>query len=417
MRRTIVPATAAVAAVALLAACGGQGGPSGGGGKISDDKIVLGVLNDQSGIYADLSGPKAVEAVKMAVDDFKAKHADDAVTKNIEVVVADHQNKPEIANTKAQEMYDRQKADIILDVPTSSAALAVAGVAAQKKKMYINISAATTALTGDKCNKYTFHWAYDTYMLANGTGTTVTQSGGKNWYIVYPDYAFGQDMEKSFSTAIQAAGGKVVGKKSSEFPNTSGDFSSQLLQAPAAKPDVLGTMHAGGELVNLVKQYNQFQLKQKGIALSVGLMFITDIHSLGPDALAGTKFTDAWYWNFDEQNRQWADKFKEKTGSRPSFAHAANYSAAMNYLESVQAAGTDNADDVVKNLEGKDINDFFLRHGKVRAEDHRVIHDVYLAEVKPKSEVKEDYDYEKILTTIPADKAFRPVSESACTMG
>jgi branched-chain amino acid transport system substrate-binding protein len=417
MRRTIVPATAAVAAVALLAACGGQGGPSGGGGKISDDKIVLGVLNDQSGIYADLSGPKAVEAVKMAVDDFKAKHADDAVTKNIEVVVADHQNKPEIANTKAQEMYDRQKADIILDVPTSSAALAVAGVAAAKKKMYINISAATTALTGEKCNKYTFHWAYDTYMLANGTGTTVTESGGKNWYIVYPDYAFGQDMEKSFSAAIQAAGGKVVGKKSSEFPNTSGDFSSLLLQAPAAKPDVLGTMHAGGELVNLVKQYNQFQLKQKGIALSVGLMFITDIHSLGPDALAGTKFTDAWYWNFDEQNRQWADKFKERTGSRPSFAHAANYSAAMNYLESVQAAGTDNADDVVKNLEGKEINDFFLRHGKVRAEDHRVVHDVYLAEVKPKSEVKEDYDYEKILTTIPADKAFRPVSESDCTMG
>jgi branched-chain amino acid transport system substrate-binding protein len=417
MRRTIVPATAAVAAVALLAACGGQGGPSGGGGRISDDKIVLGVLNDQSGIYADLSGPKAVEAVKMAVDDFKAKHADDAVTKNIEVVVADHQNKPEIANTKAQEMYDRQQADIILDVPTSSAALAVAGVAAAKKKMYINISAATTALTGEKCNKYTFHWAYDTYMLANGTGTTVTQSGGKNWYIVYPDYAFGQDMEKSFSAAIQAAGGKVVGKKSSEFPNTSGDFSSQLLQAPAAKPDVLGTMHAGGELVNLVKQYNQFQLKQKGIALSVGLMFITDIHSLGPDALAGPKFTDAWYWNFDEQNRQWAAKFKERTGSRPSFAHAANYSAAMNYLETVQAAGTDNADDVVKNLEGKEINDFFLRHGKVRAEDHRVVHDVYLAEVKPKSEVKEDYDYEKILTTIPAGKAFRPVSESDCTMG
>lgn len=418
MRRNLIPAISALAVVSLLAACGGgAGGPSGGGGKISDGKIVLGVLNDQTGIYSELSGPNAVKAVQMAVDDFKAKHADDAVTKNIEVVVADHQNKPEIANTKAQEMYDRQKADIILDVPTSSAALAVAGVALAKKKLYINISGATTELTGDKCNKYTFHWAYDTYMLANGTGTTVTEAGAKKWYIVYPDYAFGQDMKKSFTAAIQAAGGQVVGEKASEFPNTSGDFSSQLLQAPAAKPDVLGTMHAGGELVNLVKQYNQFKLKDKGISLSVGLMFITDIHSLGPDALAGTKFTDAWYWNFDKQNRDWADRFKEKTGSRPSFAHAANYSAAMNYLEAVQAAGTDASDDVVKNLEGKEINDVFLRHGKVRAEDHSVIHDVYLAEVKPKSEVKEDYDYEKILTTIPADKAFKPLSENTCKMG
>ncbi len=417
MRRNLVPAISALAAGSLLVACGGAGGPSGGGGRISDGKIVLGVLNDQSGIYADLSGPKAVEAVKMAVEDFKAKHGDDAVTKNIEVVVADHQNKPEIANTKAQEMYDRQKADVILDVPTSSAALAVAGQALAKKKLFIDITAATTALTGDKCNKYTFHYAYDTYMLANGTGTTVTAAGKKKWYIVYPDYAFGQDMEKSFTKAIEASGGTVVGKKASEFPNTSGDFSSQLLQAPAAKPDVLGTMHAGGELVNLVKQYNQFKLKDKGIDLSVGLMFITDIHSLGPDALAGTKFTDAWYWNFDEQNKQWADRFKDKTGSRPSFAHAGNYSAAMTYLEAVQAAGTDASDDVVKNLEGKHVDDFFLRHGKIRAEDHRVIHDAYVAEVKPQSQVTEDYDYEKIIATIPADKAFKPLSDSTCTMG
>ena len=418
MRQNLIPAISTLAVVSLLAACGGgAGGPSGGGGKISDDKIVLGVINDQTGIYSALSGPNAVEAVKMAVEDFKAEYGDDAVSKNIEVVVADHQNKPEIANTKAQEMYDRQKADAIFDVPTSSAALAVAGQALAKKKLYFNITAATTALTGDKCNKYTFHYAYDTYMLANGTGTTVTEAGAKNWYIVYPDYAFGQDMEKSFTKAIETSGGKVVGKKSSEFPNTSGDFSSQLLQAPAAHPDVLGTMHAGGELVNLVKQYNQFKLKDKGVGLSVGLMFITDIHSLGPDALAGTRLTDAWYWNFDQQNRDWADKFKAKTGSRPSFAHAGNYSAAMNYLEAVQAAGTDESDAVVKDLEGKEINDFFLRNGKIRAEDHRVIHDVYLAEVKPKSDVKEDYDYEKIVTTIPADKAFKPVSESTCKMG
>src|SRR6266540_5069299 len=226
-RKTSLAAATLATGAMLLAGCGEGGGPGGGGGRISNDEIVLGVLNDQSGVYADLSGKNSVKAVKMAVEDFKAKHGNDAVTKNIEVITADHQNKPDIANTKAQEMYDRQKADVILDVPTSSAALAVAGQALAKKKLFIDITAATTALTGDKCNKYTFHYAYDTYMLANGTGTTVTQAGKKNWYIVYPDYAFGQDMEKSFSKAVEAGGGKVVGKKSSEFPNTSGDFSSQ----------------------------------------------------------------------------------------------------------------------------------------------------------------------------------------------
>jgi len=397
------------AAALLLAACG-QGGPSGGGGKISGDKIVLAVLNDQSGVYFDLSGKNSVEAVKMAVEDFKAQYGDKAVTKNIEVVTADHQNKPEIANSKAQELFDRQGADTILDVPTSSAALAVATVASQKKRLYLNIGAATTDLTGKACNKYTFHYAYDTYMLAKSTGTTVTSQGGKNWYIVYPDYAFGQDMQKNFTTAIEGAGGKVVAKDPTPFPND--NFSTFLLKAPNMnpKPDVLGTMQAGGDLVNLVKQYNEFGLKGKGIKLSVGLMFITDIHALGPDAFAGTTFTDAWYWNFDAKNRAWADKFKAKTNTRPTFAHAANYSAALQYLEAVQRAGTDNADAVVKELEGKDLNDIFLRNGKVRAADHRVLHDAYLAKVKAKGEVKQDWDYEKVLATIPADKAFGPVS-------
>ena len=414
----MIAAVAAVSAGALLlGACGGRGGPSAGGdAKVSDDKIVLAVLNDQSGVYADLSGENSVEAVKMAVDDFKAKHGDDAVSQNIEVVTADHQNKPDVANTKAQELYDRQQADIILDVPTSSAALAVANVAKAKKKLYINIGAATTELTGKQCNKYTFHYAYDTYMLANGTGTTVTTEGGKNWYIVYPDYAFGQDMEKSFSAAIEAAGGTVVTKDPTPFPND--NFSTFLLKAPGLnpKPDILGTMQAGGDLVNLVKQYNEFGLREQGITLSVGLMFITDIHSLGPDAFAGTQFTDAWYWNFDDQNRAFAEKFKERTDTVPTFAHAANYSAAMQYLEAIQRGGSDNADDVVKQLEGYEFDDVFARNGKIRAEDHRMIHDAYLAEVKPASEAKGEWDYENILSTIPADKAFRPVAESGCTL-
>ncbi|HEV7898085.1 MAG TPA: ABC transporter substrate-binding protein, partial [Planosporangium sp.] len=242
-----------------LTACGG--GPKSAGGKLSDDKLVLAVLNDQSGVYADLSGKNSVEAVKMAVEDFKARYGPKAITGNIQVVTADHQNKPDVANSKAQELYDRQGADTILDVPTSSAALAVATVAGQKKKLYFNITGATTELTGKSCNRYTYHYAYDTYMLAHGTGTAVTNQGGKNWYVVYPDYAFGQDMQKSFAAAIAAAGGTVIAKDPTPFPND--NFSTFLLKAPnlSPKPDVLGTMQAGGDLVNLVKQYNEFKLR------------------------------------------------------------------------------------------------------------------------------------------------------------
>ncbi|MFB9236748.1 ABC transporter substrate-binding protein [Plantactinospora siamensis] len=409
---------AVVSATALLVAGCGGGGPKGSGdSKLTDDKIVLGVLNDQSGAYAELSGKNSVKAVEMAIADFKAKYGDKAITKNITVESADHQNKPDVANSKAAEMYDRKGVDAILDVPTSSAALKVADVAKQKKKLYFNISGATTDLTGKACNKYTFHYAYDTYMLANGTGRTTTEQGGKSWYLLYPNYAFGQDMAKSFTAAIKQAGGTVVGQDGAPFPNESGDYSTYLLKAPTIKPKptVLGTMQAGAELVNVVKQYNEFKLREKGIGLAVGLMFLTDIHSLTPAALEGTTYTDAWYWNFDAQNRAWADKFQQQTGTRPTFAHAANYSAAMQYLEAVQAAGTDDADAVVKQLEGKSIEDVFLRHGKIRAEDHRVIHDAYLAQVKPAAEVKEPWDYVKILKTIPADQAFRAPS-SECTM-
>jgi branched-chain amino acid transport system substrate-binding protein len=414
----IRPGAAVVALAFVLTGCGG--GPTSAGGKLSGDKIVLAVLNDQSGVYADLSGKNSVEAVRMAVEDFKAKYGAKAITKNIEVVTADHQNKPDVANSKAQELYDRQGADALFDVPTSSAGLAVATVANQKKKLYFNITGATTELTGKSCNKYTYHYAYDTYMLAHGTGTTVTNQGGKNWYVVYPDYAFGQDMQKSFAAAITAAGGTVIAKDPTPFPND--NFSTFLLKAPnlSPKPDVLGTMQAGGDLVNLVKQYNEFKLRDKGIKLSVGLMFITDIHSLGPDAFAGTTFTDAWYWNLDQRSRAWADKFQQRTKARPSFAHAGNYSAAMQYLEAVQRAGTDASDAVAKQLDGHAFDDVFARNAKIRSEDHRVVHDVYLAEVKPASQVTEDWDYEKILRTIPADQAFRPVADSAaagCKLG
>ncbi|XRQ13346.1 ABC transporter substrate-binding protein [Actinomadura welshii] len=411
--RLLGRSAALATAGALLAGC--AGGPGGGGGAISDDKIVLAVLTDQSGVYADLSGKNAVEAVKMAVADFKAKYGDELVTENIEVVGADHQNKPEVANSKAQELYDRQQADVIVDVPTSSAALAVANVAKTKKKLFLDVGAATTELTGEQCNKYTFHYGYNSYMLAHGTGTALTKDGAKNWYLVYPDYAFGQDMEKTFKASIESAGGKVVESDPTPFPND--NFSTFLLKAPNLdpKPQVLGAMQAGGDLVNLVKQYNEYKLKDKGVDLAVGLMFLTDIHSLGPDAMAGTRFTDFWYWNADEDNRAWADKFQAKTGTRPTAVHAADYSAALQYLEAVQRGGTDKSDDVVAQLEGHKVDDIFTDTGTIRAEDHLLTHDAYLAEVKPSSEVKEPWDYEKIVTTIPAAEAFQQ-PDPACKL-
>ncbi|MEV4678220.1 MULTISPECIES: ABC transporter substrate-binding protein [Actinomadura] len=398
----------------LLAGC--AGGPGGSGGKISDGKVVLAVLNDASGIYADTSGRATVEAVRMAVADYRAKYGGKAVAGKIEVEAADHQNKPEIANSKAQELYDRKKADLIVDVPTSSAAFAVATIAKNKKKVFIDVGAASTELEGKQCNKYTFHYGYNSYMLANGTGSEVTKDGLKNWYMVYPDYAFGQDMQKTFGTAIKGAGGTVVKSDPTPFPND--NFSTFLLKAPNLdpKPQVLGSMHAGGDLVNLVKQYNEYKLRDKGVRLAVGLLSLSDIHSLGPDALAGVQHTDMWYWNLDERSRAWADRFQAKTGKRPTSNMGANYSAALQYLEAVQRAGTDRPDEVVAQLEGAEIDDMFARNATIRAADHLLLHDAYLSQVKPASEVKEPWDYEKVLKTVPAAEAFQPQPDPACEL-
>ncbi|MFD1660673.1 ABC transporter substrate-binding protein [Streptomyces caeni] len=405
MKRTITTVLAALAAGTLVAGCGG-GGPSAGGGKISDNKIVLGVLTDLSGVYADLAGPHSVDAVKMAVDDFKKKYGGKAVTKDIEVVQADHQNKPEVANTQAREMYERKGADALFDVPTSSAALAVQTVAGQEKKLYFNTGAATTELAGKTCNPYTYEWAYDAYMLAHGTGTKVTEQGGKRWYTIYPDYAFGQDMQAKFESAIKAAGGTVVGKDPTPFP--SDNFSTFLLKAKGMKPapDVLGALQAGGDLANVVKQYQQFKLKDQGIKLAIGLLFDTDIKAIGADKLAGTMFTTAWFWGLDAQARGWADRFKARTGVRPTFVQAADYSAASHYLEAVQKAGTDKSEAVSKQLNGQHFSDFFARDATIRAEDHRVVHDAYLAQVKDPKKATEDGDYTQLVETIPADRAF-----------
>jgi len=292
-KKSAAVVAASVCASLALAGCGG--GPSAAGGKLSDDKVVIGLLNDQSGVYKDLSGPNSKVAIQMAIDDYKAKYGAKAVAKTIEIVTADHQNKPAIANTKAQEMYERQNADVILDVPTSSAALAVATVAKAKKKLFIDITAGTTALTGKSCNKYTYAWAYDTAMLAKGTGAAVVKSGGKSWSIVYPDYAFGHDMQKSFTAAVTGAGGTVQQTIPAPFPND--NFATFITKAASTTPQVIGIMAAGGDLINFVKQYNQAGMQTKA-QLAVGLMFITDIHSLGSSSLPApasrTRGTGTW---------------------------------------------------------------------------------------------------------------------------
>lgn len=393
----------------LLAGCATGGPLAATESDLTDGKIVIGLLNDQSGVYKDLSGPNSEIAIQMAIDDYRELYGDDAVAKIIEIVTADTQNKPDVANTQAQQMYDRQSADIILDVPASSAALAVAEVAKEKKKLYINIGAATMELTGASCNPYTFHWAYNTQMLAKGASGVVAD-GGDSWSLVYPDYAFGQDMVKSFTASVEAAGGTVNESIATPFPND--NFATFITKAESTNPDVIGTMAAGGDLINFVKQYNQ---SGADATLAVGLMFITDIHSLGVEEFAGTTFTDAWYWDYDEQNREWADRFTELTDTRPSFAHAANYSAAFQYLDAVQRAGNDDADAIIGELEGLKVDDVFLRNGEIRAGDHSVIHDSYVAQVKEAADVEEDWDYEEIIATIPVEDAF-PAVNPACSM-
>src|SRR6202158_5837175 len=403
-----IPRRIALPLVALFiaAACGGTTTPGPTATqttvKLTDGKLVIGVINDQSGVYADLSGKNAVEAVNMAVADFKAKYGDNALGGPIEVISPDHRNDPAVASAKATEFYERSNADIILDVPTSPGALAIAKVADAQKKLYINITAASTDLTGSQCNKYTFHYAYDTYMLAQGTAAAVVAGGGKQWYIIYPNYAFGQDMTKSFTAAVTAAGGTVVGSDGSPFPNQTGDFSSLLLKAQQVKPQILGVMQAGGDLVNVVKQYNEFKLKDQNIKLAIGLLFDTDITALGQDAFAGVVYTTPWIWSQDDPAR--------------AFDDAANYAATMQYLEAIRRAGSDDADAVVKALEGYKFSDFFIHNGLIRPEDHWVMHDAFLAQVKSKAESKEAFDYSKIINTIPADKASRPLAETGCKM-
>jgi branched-chain amino acid transport system substrate-binding protein len=380
---------------------------------LTGGKVKIGVLTDLNGVYSALAGPGSVKAAQMAADDFVKAHPEYAG--KVEVSGVDHQNKADVATNKSTEMIERDGVDVIVDVPTSSCALAVAGVVKTRNALFIDITAGTTELTNEQCNSHTFHYAYDNWMLANGTGTTVTKRGGKTWFIIYPNYKFGQNLDLQMRKAVEAAGGKTVApSEGTPFPNT--DFSAYLLKAQSLRPQVFGTMQAGNDLVNVVKQYNEFALKKAGIGLAIGLLFDTDVDSLGQDAYVGAVATMPWFWNMDDASKKWSADFQKAFGKKPSWAQGGVYSAVRTYLDAVYRAKTDATEKVRAALEGHSFSDFYARNATIRPQDHRVILDVVQVEVKPKSEAKEERDYFKIIAKTPAAQAFMPLSESVCKM-
>jgi len=377
-------------------------------GAISGDKVVIGVMNDMSGLYADIGGPGSVEAAKMAVADFGGK----VLGKPVEIVFADHQNKPDVGANKAREWYDTQGVDMVVDVPTSSVAIAVAKIASEKKRVFISTGAASTQLTNEACNPYTVHYAYDTYALANGTGKAIVKTGGKTWFFITADYAFGHSLETDTANVVKANGGTVVGQV--RHPLNASDFSSFMLQAQASKAQIIGLANAGGDTINSVKAANEFGLT-KNQSLAGLLLFITDIHSLGLKTAQGLMLTDAWYWDTNEETRKFSRRFFEKMKRMPTFDQAAVYSAVTTYLKGVKATGTDDADKVMAELKKAKINDMFVKNGYIR-QDGRMIKEMYLMQVKKPEESKYPWDYYTLKATIPAEEAFQPLSKSTCPM-
>ena len=393
-------AACALAASALL------GATSPAQAQFSGDTIKIGLITDMSGLYADIDGPAGVEAIKMAV----AAMGGAINGKKIEVLSADHQNKADVAAGKAREWFDTQGLDLLIGGTNSGTNLAMAKVAAEKKKLFISVGAATSALTNDQCNPYTVHWAYDTVALAKGTGNAVVKAGGKTWYFLTADYAFGAALQNDTSAVVKAAGGTIVG--SVKHPLSASDFSSFLLQAQASKAQILGMANAGGDTINTIKAANEFGIT-KTMKLAGLLIFINDIHSLGLKTTQGMYLTDSWYWNKDAETRAWSRSFFEKIKRMPSSIQAGDYSAALNYLQAVKATGTDDADKVLAQLKKTKVNDIFAKGGYIR-EDGRMVHDMYLMQVKAPAESTEPWDYYKVAEVIKGDAAWTTKAESKC---
>jgi branched-chain amino acid transport system substrate-binding protein len=388
-----------------LAASGALAADKKPAGKVSDGVVKIGVLTDMSGYYSDLAGPGSVLAAKMAVEDFGGK----VLGAQIEVVSADHQNKADVASNTARKWLDEEKVDVIADLVSSSTALAVMPVAAEKKRITLLSGPATTAITGDKCTPYNFHWTYNNWALANGTGREVVKQGGDSWFFVTADYVFGKSLEDDTSKVVKAAGGKVLGAARHPSPGTT-DFSSYLLQAQASGAKIIGLANAGADTVNCIKQAEEFGITPKQ-SLAGLLVFISDVHSLGLKAARGLYLTTAFYWDRDDASRKFAQRFFERHKKMPTMVHAGVYSAVMHYLQAVKAAGTDDADAVAKKMKDTPVNDFFGK-GKV-GPDGLFRHDMYLARVKSPEQSKKPWDYYDIVKTIPAAEAFPTVEMQA----
>ncbi|WP_114394799.1 ABC transporter substrate-binding protein [Oleisolibacter albus] len=412
-------ATTLLAGAALALVGGLAGGPAGApaawaqaaGAGISGDVVKIGILNDQSGPYADFGGKGSVAAAQMAIADFGGT----VLGKKIELVSADHQNKPDIGVSVARQWFDAEGVDMIGELTTSSVALAVQELAKERGKVDIVVGAATSRLTGDACSPTGFHWAYDTYSLSRGTGGAVVQSGGKTWYFLTADYAFGHQLEKDTGEFVKAAGGKVVG--SVRHPLNTADFSSFLLQAQSSGAQVIGLANAGTDTTNAIKQAAEFGITQGGQKLAGLLFTLTDAHALGLPTAQGLTLTEGFYWDRTDESRAWSQRYFEKMQRMPNMIQAATYSSVLHYLKAVQAAGTDEGKAVAAKMKELPVKDVFVGEngGKVRA-DGRMTHDMYLFEVKKPSDSKKPWDYYTLVRTIPGDEAFLPLDKSACPL-
>ena len=377
--------------------------------QISGGVVKIGVLTDLSGTYSDLAGSGAVLATKMAVEDFIAKEKPNF---KIEVVSADHQNKADIASNKAREWFEREGVDTATELVTTSVALAVMKVAKEKDRIALMSGPASTPITNEQCNDVTVHYTYDTYALANGTAKAVTRQGGRTWFFLTADYAFGQALERDASAVVIANGGKVLGSVRHPFPGS--DFSSFLLKAQSSGAQVIGLANAGADTTNAIKQAAEFGITPTQ-SLAGLLMFITDIHSLGLRTTQGMYLTEGFYWDLNDETRAWSKRFFSVQKKMPTMVQAGQYSSVYHYLNAVKAAGTDDTRKVMDQMKKMPINDFFAKNGKIR-EDGRMVHDMYLMQVKKPSESKYPWDYYNVRQTIPAAEAFQPLSQSRCPL-
>jgi branched-chain amino acid transport system substrate-binding protein len=390
----------AISALALLCAAG----PA-----FAAEGVKIGVLNDQSGVYADFGGKWSVAAAQMAIDDFGGS----VLGQKIELVNADHQNKPDLGVSIARRWYDVEHVDMITELTTSSVALAVQELSKQEKKIDMVVGAGSSRITGDLCSPYGFHWAYDTHALAVGTGGALTEAGGNSWFFLTADYQFGYSLEKDTAEIVKEKGGKVLGEV--RHPLNTSDFSSFLLQAQSSKAKVIGLANAGLDTSNAIKQASEFGIVQGGQKLAALLFTLAEVHGLGLQAAQGLQLTESFYWDRDDRSRDFANRFFKKTGRMPNMIQAGTYSAVTSYLKAVKAAGTKDTEAVTKKLKELPVDDAFTSHGKVLA-NGRMVTDLYLFEVKKPSESKKPWDYYKVIATVPGDKAYPTAKESGCPL-